>query len=96
MTFKFIFLSVAIAMALVVIVFVFHVNRPQVEVQQPSADFVRAAGKCANCHRRETAAVVHQFEKSMHAKQGVSCLDCHQAVENQQERIHNGLQLPSI
>jgi len=90
MSFKYIFISVAIAMALVVIVFMFHVNRPQVEVQQPSADFVRATGKCANCHRRETASVVHQFEKSVHAKQGVSCLDCHQAVENQQERIHNG------
>ena len=90
MSFKFIFLSVIIATLLVIVVIMFHTNRPQVEIHQPSADFVRATGKCATCHRRETAAVVHQFENSQHAKQGVSCLDCHKAVAHQENKPHNG------
>ena len=90
MSFKFIFISVIIATMLVIVVIMVHTNRPQVETDQPSSDFVRATGKCATCHRRETAAVVHQFESSKHAKKGVSCLDCHQSVDNQETKPHNG------
>ncbi len=90
MSFKYIFISVIIATVLVVVVIMFHTNRPQVETHQPSADFVRATGKCATCHRRETAAVVHQFESSQHAKNGVSCLDCHRGVDNQETKPHSG------
>ena len=51
---------------------------------------MRATGKCATCHRRETSAVVHQFERSEHAKHGVSCLDCHRAVDGQEPQAHRG------
>lgn len=90
MSFKYVFLAVFVAMSLIVIVLIFNARRPAVEVDQPSPDFVRATGKCANCHRRETAAVVHQFESSQHAKEGISCLDCHRPAENQEKRFHNG------
>ena len=54
---------------------------------------MRATGKCASCHLRETAAVVHQFERSKHAQLGVSCLDCHRPVEGQEEYAHRGFTL---
>ena len=90
MSFKSIFISVLLAATLIVIVLIFNANRPEIETAQPSPDFVRATGKCATCHRRETSAVVHQFERSEHAKNGVSCLDCHKAVENQETQAHKG------
>ena len=90
MSVKTIFISIVIAATLVSVVVIFHVNRPAVEKSQPSRDFVLATGKCAACHRRETAAVVHQFETSVHAKEGVSCLDCHHAVEGQETLAHRG------
>ena len=90
MSFKSIFISVLLAATLIVIVLIFNANRPEIETAQPSPDFVRATGKCATCHRRETSAIIHQFERSEHAKNGVSCLDCHKAVENQETQAHKG------
>ncbi len=78
MSFRPVFIAVVIGGALVVAAFVINSLRPKVEVEQPAAAFVRAVGKCAECHRRETSAVVHQFEGSRHVQVGVTCLDCHQ------------------
>ena len=52
-------------------------RRPRSDVTQPTAALVRATGKCAECHRRETSAVVHEFEMSRHSATGVNCLECH-------------------
>ncbi len=90
MSFRSIFISVFLGTALIVTALIFNAKRPLTETDQPSPDFVRATGKCATCHRRETSAVVHQFEHSEHAKQGVTCLDCHQAAENQETQAHRG------
>lgn len=54
---------------------------------------VRATGKCAECHRMETSAVVHQFELSKHARTGVNCLDCHQPLAGQETIDHRGFAL---
>ncbi len=67
-----------------------HSRRPEVQTQQPSAQFVKATGKCASCHQQETAAIVHEFEMSVHAEQGVTCLDCHRVMEGQAELDHRG------
>ena len=90
MSFKSIFISVFLGASLIVVALIFNAKRPTTETSQPSADFVRATGKCAACHRRETSAIIHQFERSEHAKQGVTCLDCHRAVENQETQAHKG------
>lgn len=90
MSFKAVFVAVFIGTALIVAAFVINGLRPEADVRQPSAAFVRATGKCAACHVQETAAVVHQFEMSDHAAAGVSCLDCHQPVEGQEELAHRG------
>ena len=73
MTFRAIFISVVLGAILIVGGVMFNAKRPAHETEQPKAEFVRATGKCATCHRRETAAVVHQFERSRHAKRGVNC-----------------------
>lgn len=90
MSFRSVFVAVVIAFALIVSAFLVNRQRPSVETTQPTADFVRASGKCAECHARMQYAVVHEYEMSAHAKKGVNCLDCHQPAEGQQKQDHHG------
>ena len=60
------------------------------ETEQPSAEFVRASGKCAECHARTQYSVVHEYEMSQHARKGVNCLDCHQPAAGQEKKDHHG------
>jgi nitrate/TMAO reductase-like tetraheme cytochrome c subunit len=50
---------------------------------------VRATGKCAECHSQQQFSVVHEYELSVHAQKGVSCLDCHQPAANQEKVDHH-------
>lgn len=90
MAFRSVFIAVVIAAALVVSAFLVNGYRPKFEGSQPSASLARAVGKCAECHRRETSAIVHEFEMSQHASKGVTCLDCHQPAKGQQSVEHRG------
>jgi len=90
MSFRGVFIAVFLGTALLVAAFMVNSRRPRVETVQPSAAFVRATGKCAECHRNETSAVVHEFEMSRHSAAGVTCLDCHQVVKGQKELAHRG------
>lgn len=69
-SFRSVFVAVFLGTALLLAAILVNSKRPAVERQQPSAQFVEATGKCAECHRRETSAVVHQFERSRHAVKG--------------------------
>jgi hydroxylamine dehydrogenase len=64
--------------------------RPRVETAQPTADFVRASGKCAECHLQQQYSIVHEYEMSLHAKKGINCLECHQPGDGQQKNDHHG------
>jgi hypothetical protein len=90
MLFRYVFTSVVIATALLAAAFMLHRARPSVEVDQPSVQLARAAGKCAQCHREESPAMVHEFELSRHAATGINCLDCHQPAEGQESVEHHG------
>src|SRR5262249_14392486 len=90
MSFRAVFIAVVMAFALIVSAFLMNRARPRVETQQPSAEFVRASGKCAECHARQQYSVVRESEMSRHAQKGVNCLDCHQPAENQQRQEHHG------
>jgi hypothetical protein len=90
MPFKSVFLAVVIATALVVAAFLVNARRPRVERSQPTPALVEASGKCAECHRHETPAIIDQFERSKHAAKGVNCLDCHHPVEGQPAVEHRG------
>src|SRR5687768_17241514 len=89
-TFRAIFLAVFLATALLVAALLLNSRRPSAEVDQPTADLVRATGKCAQCHRRATAAIVEEYEASRHAAAEVNCLECHGAREGQTPVPHNG------
>lgn len=67
-----------IAFALILSAFPMNRQRPKAEIQRPTADFVRASGKCAECDACMQHSVVHEYEMSAHAKKGINCLDCHQ------------------
>src|SRR5215472_10039886 len=90
MSFRSVFIAVVASFALIVAAFLINRARPNVETAQPTADFVRASGKCAECHARLQYSVVHEYEMSAHARKGVNCLDCHQPVANQERTDHHG------
>src|SRR5579871_577128 len=85
MSFRSVFIAVVAAFALIVSAFLINRARPKVETNQPTADFVRASGKCAECHARMQYSIVHEYEMSEHAKKGVNCLDCHQPGAGQKK-----------
>jgi hydroxylamine dehydrogenase len=89
-TFRSVFVAVVIGTALLAGAFLVNSWRPAVEVAQPTPDLVRATGKCASCHREETPAIVAEYERSRHAGEGVTCLDCHQPVGVQVGEEHRG------
>jgi len=90
MTFKNIFIAIIFATAMVVAAFLIHRARPEFEISQPGPEYVRATGKCATCHRRETSAIVHQYSMSKHARQNVTCYECHRSQKGQEEFNHKG------
>ena len=90
MSFRPVFIAVLIAFALIISAFLINRARPRGETEQRSAEFVRASGKCAECHSRLQYSVVHEYEMSRHAQQGVNCLDCHQPSTNQPKQEHLG------
>jgi hydroxylamine dehydrogenase len=90
MNFRAVFIAITIATALILSAYLVNSRRPRVVVEQPSAAFVRASGKCAECHLNTQYSIVHEFEMSAHAKKGVTCLDCHQVAQAQKGTNHNG------
>lgn len=87
-TFRAAFAAVAVSTVLLLAAILVHERRPERETGQPTADLVRATGKCASCHRRETVAVVEAFDRSVHAAEGLTCLDCHGPVDEQEAYEH--------
>jgi hydroxylamine dehydrogenase len=93
MTFRAVFIAVVIAFALVVGALLISRARPRLETEQPTASFVRATGKCAECHTRQQYSIVHEYEISRHAQGGVNCLDCHQPAAGQSAVEHHGFSI---
>jgi len=90
MSFRSVFVAVVISFGLIVGAFLINRARPRSDVNQASAEAVRATGKCAECHSAQQYSVVHEFEMSRHAQRGVSCLDCHQPAMSQHGQEHHG------
>src|SRR3954468_22592500 len=90
MTFRAVFIAVVIAFGLMVGALLINRARPRPETEQPTASFVRATGKCAECHTRQQYSVVHEYEMSRHAQRGITCLDCHQPAASQHGEAHPG------
>ena len=96
MQFRNVFIAVFIGTSLILAAVLINRGRPAVETAQPSADFVRASGRCASCHLEENGAIVHQFERSTHSERGVTCLDCHQVLGGQQALDHRGFTIATM
>jgi hypothetical protein len=88
--FQSVFIAVVIGTAMVIAAVLINSKRPSIERGQPTPALIEATGKCAECHRRETVAVVVEFERSRHAQRGVNCLDCHRPAEGQASTDHRG------
>jgi hydroxylamine dehydrogenase len=96
MSFRSVFIAVVIAFALILGAFLINRARPRVETEQPGTEFVRASGKCAECHARLQYSVVHEYEMSQHAQKGVNCLECHQPAPGQDKKDHHGFVIASV
>jgi hydroxylamine dehydrogenase len=90
MSFRSVFIAVVVAFGLIVAASLLNRARPKVETEQPSAELVRATGKCAECHARTQYAVVHQYEMSAHARKGVNGRECHPPAAGQEKKDHHG------
>jgi nitrate/TMAO reductase-like tetraheme cytochrome c subunit len=90
MNFRAVFVALAIGTGMVVAAFLVNSYRPRLVVEQPGASFIKASGKCAECHRNSQYSIVHEYEMSKHAAKGVTCLDCHQVAQGQTGTNHNG------
>ena len=89
MSFRPVFIAVVIAFGLIAAAFLVNRARPRVETEQPSAEFARATGKCAECHTMQQYSVVHEYELSRHAQRGITCLDCHKPADGQHGQEHH-------
>jgi hydroxylamine dehydrogenase len=89
MSFRAVFVALVIATALIVAALLVNSRRPRVVTEQPTAQFVRATGKCAECHSDMQYSIVHEYELSKHATKGVNCLDCHHVAAGQQGQDHH-------
>ena len=90
MSFRSVFIGLVIGFGLVLGGYLIHRQRPGLETGQPTAEFVRATGKCAECHSQSQHSVVHEYELSLHARNGINCLDCHQPAPQQEKTEHHG------
>jgi hydroxylamine dehydrogenase len=90
MSFRSVFIALVIGFGLVLAGFLINRQRPGVETDQPNAAHVRATGKCAECHSQQHHSIVHEYELSAHAREGINCLDCHQPAEGQKKSDHHG------
>jgi len=90
MSFRGLFIAVMLSAAMIVSAFMIQAQRPRLEVARQTAALVRATGRCADCHRKETSAVIHEYEMSLHSQKGVNCLDCHQPSKGQERLDHKG------
>ncbi len=88
MAFRSIFIAVTIGGALLLGALMVSRARPPGETSSPLPELVRATGRCAQCHREETAAIVHQFERSQHSRANITCYDCHQPLDEQETYDH--------
>ncbi len=93
MSFRSVFIALVVGFGLIVAGFLINRQRPRVETDQPTAALVRATGKCAECHTREHHAIVHEYELSTHAREGVSCLECHKPADRQSKKEHHGFEI---
>ncbi|MBI5882406.1 MAG: cytochrome C552 [Elusimicrobia bacterium] len=56
-----------------------------------------AESKCVACHRKQSAALVLEWERSRHAKNGVDCLACHGADPGQVGSwVHRGERVSAL
>lgn len=57
-----------------------------------------AAGEaCVNCHTKSSSGLAQEWRESAHAKAGVNCMDCHQAVVADPDAIkHEGQVIATI
>jgi hydroxylamine dehydrogenase len=90
MTFRAVFIAVVLGTALLVGAYVLNALRPRGVVEQPTAELIRASGKCAECHARTHESIVREYGMSKHARSNVNCLECHQPAQGQAKREHNG------
>ncbi len=60
-------------------------------------DRTAVAGKCLTCHKEEQPGLYKQWYGSAHAKNGVTCLDCHAAEKSEPDAFeHEGATIATL
>ena len=70
-----------------------HQRRPKADLARGTAEAVKGTGVCIECHRTQTAGIVHQWQDSRHALKGITCFDCHKPLDEAHKIEHKGFQI---
>ncbi|MBI4026239.1 MAG: hypothetical protein HY360_14730 [Verrucomicrobia bacterium] len=55
------------------------------------------ADACVNCHRKQSPALVMEWERSRHARHDISCSDCHTAKKEDPDAwLHHGVYVSAL
>lgn len=55
------------------------------------------SGMCMSCHRVESPGIYNQWYMSKHARNEITCIDCHQADETDADAfLHNGVYIATL
>jgi hydroxylamine dehydrogenase len=95
LSFRAVFIALVIGTSLLVAAFMLNAYRPRVVTEQPTAELVRASGKCAECYANLQYSIVHEYQLSMHARKKINCLECHQPAAEQDGHDHHGFVIVS-
>lgn len=57
----------------------------------PQYSIAQSATNCIDCHRKNSPALVMEWERSLHSKNDVGCAECHGANKGEQDAwLHEG------
>jgi hypothetical protein len=66
-------------------------------VDAPDSIITKENEDCITCHAVKTTGIVGQWHQSVHAKQGIGCLECHRANEGEPDaHVHEGELIATI
>ncbi len=84
LTFKRYIIAVLTILFLAALLLVAYNESRRIRIEQKLTPIVTQENKaCVECHRQNGPALVMEWEHSLHAKNGVGCIDCHTAQKGE-------------
>ncbi len=96
---KIIFLKILNVMVFVTLIILLDYSKSfsAVWIQKSALQGItKEAKKCINCHDKKSPGIVRDWEKSIHARAGITCIDCHKADPTDKDAINGHQKDPTV